>query len=258
MTETTTATTHPEHRAAPLVLDWQEPLCLICGTEVTRTSDGYRCDQDKARWDVPREVMEDRDWPDDGEWVDPDEPQCASTGRPKGYDHAEPVRCLRGENHIDNPSKGVSNHRGPRITWGTNPWVEEIEPPAPKDERDARTAARRAAKALLCRVAADLSEALGHRIDAPSRQSPPGVWFIGVNDIRIPGWPDGSRLPGLYCTQVDLPAGPAGWYWSHPGYPPLLAPDGNPIGPDADADDVLAAVQAIVEAIAEAHEEAGR
>jgi hypothetical protein len=88
--------------------------------------------------------MEFRDWPDEGEWHNPHEPQCQSTGRGK-RETSDPIRCIRGENHVDSPMSSVRQHCAPGITWGDNPWVEEIEHPAPKSERDARAAERSAA-----------------------------------------------------------------------------------------------------------------
>jgi hypothetical protein len=138
-------------RPDPPALDWQPPLCPICSNWTVHH--GYyrvtgatiwACKDCRATWRI--EPGGD-DAP--GEWADLGEPQCLSEGR--GRDGGV-ARCILGENHVDSDDRDARVHKGVcsnghRMVWGTNTWVEETTPPAPKAERGARTAERiRAAK----------------------------------------------------------------------------------------------------------------
>jgi len=129
---TTTTTTRP----APPPIIWQAPLCPLCDAEVECDGDSLACTNCEAHWSVTGN--------DDGEWYADDEPQCAATGASRGGDAEQ---CLKSENHVDSPSQEVRAHASASYQWGEgiDSWHGvEVTPPAPKDERDARTAERHA------------------------------------------------------------------------------------------------------------------
>lgn len=133
-------------RPAPPPLDWQPPLCPVCGNYTSNHgrylvsgATVWACDDCEATWRI-----DPGDEEATGEWVAPDEPRCLSEGR--GRDGGV-ARCLLGENHVDSDERDAREHKGicsngHRMVWGRNTWVEVIVPPAPKAERDARTAER--------------------------------------------------------------------------------------------------------------------
>jgi hypothetical protein len=131
-------------RPAPPPLEWQAPLCPICGNETVHHGRAWTCDACRATWVV------DPGGEDPGVWLNQLEPQCRSEGRSKNTGRT--ARCLLGENHVDADTRVARDHKGTsaaglHLVWGRNTWVEETTPPAPKAERGARTAERiRAAK----------------------------------------------------------------------------------------------------------------
>lgn len=126
-------------RPAPPPCEHQYPACGICDQETTSDGDCFVCEPCGAYWSY--------DDASDGGWIDEDDPQCAATGgRRDGK--GDPERCLRGENHVDSSDPKARVHHSRTREWGTGvaAWLGvEVTPPAPKADRDQRTAEREAA-----------------------------------------------------------------------------------------------------------------
>jgi hypothetical protein len=195
--------------------------------------------------------------------MDPDEPQCRSEGESQVILPAT-AQCILGENHVDADSREAKEHAGfaadgYRMRWGTNPWVKETVPAAPKAERDARTAerarlriARRVVQDRINRIATGIHDALGCQTSAyvPHHALWANVEIQPPEGVRLPGMGDDGLSTVLIWTDPQWRGEETpGWSWDStlperlPSGPvPLVGADGSPLGPDAVPGDVVAAV----------------
>lgn len=97
-------------RTPPGQLQPRNPLCPLCSEEVGCDGDSFTCEHCNARWPC------DGSWSsDEGDWIDPDAPQCGGIKQPFLTSRYENIRHNEYRCMLDLDHKG--KHRCYDIEW---------------------------------------------------------------------------------------------------------------------------------------------